>query len=107
MLGYCGLRIGEALALTWSDIEWSRRIIQVRHAFTEVSGRLVLGTPKNGKTRTVPIPQFLVEGGLRRLFDFDRAVFAPFHEAPSGIGGCAHDGESSRDMGWHLVNPAS
>ena len=129
MLGYCGLRIGEALALTWSDIEWSRRIIQVRHAFTEVSGRLVLGTPKNGKTRTVPIPQFLVEGGLRRLFDFDRAVFAPFHEAPSqnlghiqgyapfgspeasggggapfhevpsGAAGAAHDGESSRDMG--------
>lgn len=98
MLGYCGLRIGEALALTWSDIEWSRRIIQVRHAFTEVSGRLVLGTPKNGKTRTVPIPQFLVEGGLRRLFDFDRAVFAPFHEAPSGVAGAAPDGESSRDM---------
>ncbi|WP_252865373.1 hypothetical protein, partial [Mobiluncus mulieris] len=44
-----GLRIGEALALTWSDIEWSRRIIQVRHAFTEVSGRLVLAHRRTAK----------------------------------------------------------
>lgn len=99
LLGYCGLRIGEALALTWGDIEWGRRIIHVRHAFTEVSGRLVLGTPKNGKTRAVPIPCFLVEGGLRRLFDFDQAVFVPLPEAPSGVGGVSCGG-SFEDGGF-------
>lgn len=46
-----GMRQGELLALTWGDLDFTRREIHVRQSFTE--GRT--GTPKNGKTRRIPM----------------------------------------------------
>jgi integrase len=59
LLGYTGLRWGEATALRVRDIDLSRRRIDVRRAFSDVGGRIVLGTPKSHQSRTVPIPRFL------------------------------------------------
>lgn len=41
-----GLRIGEALALRWSDVDLEGQSLRVSRSVAEVSGRLVLGTPK-------------------------------------------------------------
>jgi integrase len=41
-----GLRIGEALALRWSDLDLPGGSLQVRRSVAEVSGRLVEGAPK-------------------------------------------------------------
>ena len=59
MLGYTGLRWGEATALRVCDIDFARRRIDVRRAFSDVGGKIVLGTPKSHLARTVPLPRFL------------------------------------------------
>lgn len=59
LLGYTGLRWGEATALRVCDIDLSRRRIDVHRAFSDVGGRIVLGTPKSHQSRTVPVPRFL------------------------------------------------
>ena len=41
------------------DIDLARRRIDVRQAFSDVGGRVVLGTPKSHQSRSVPIPRFL------------------------------------------------
>jgi integrase len=40
------------------DLDFGRRI-DVRRAFSDVGGKIVLGTPKSHLARTVPLPRFL------------------------------------------------
>lgn len=56
LLGYTGLRWAEATALRVCDIDLDRRRVDVRRAFSDVGGRVVLGTPKSHQSRTVPCP---------------------------------------------------
>ena len=49
LLAKTGLRIGEALALEWDDIDFHGRFIQV----SKTTDRGRTGTPKNGKSRRV------------------------------------------------------
>jgi integrase len=49
LLGRTGLRIGEARALQWGDLDFNQRIINVDRAFSDGE----IGTPKSGKTRKV------------------------------------------------------
>lgn len=58
-LGYTGLRWGEATALRVCDIDLGRRRVDVRRAFSDVGGKIILGTPKSHLARTVPLPRFL------------------------------------------------
>lgn len=85
LLGYTGLRIGEALALTPAALDLDRRIMRIERAVSEVSGRQVFGTPKNGRTRVVPIPDFL-RRDLRVLTRATRGgddfLFATKHGTP-------------------------
>lgn len=59
-MSYTGARIGEALALTVGDLDLARRRAVIRQTWTEDSGRMVLGAPKTGKSRTVPVHGFLI-----------------------------------------------
>jgi integrase len=59
LLGYTGLRWGEATALRVCDVDPARRRIDVPRAFSDVGGRVVLGTPKSHQSRAVPMPRFL------------------------------------------------
>jgi integrase len=60
VLGYCGLRFGEAAALRIGDVDLPARRIRVQRSVTAVTGRgLVEGDPKNHDARTVPVPKFL------------------------------------------------
>jgi integrase len=106
LLGYTGLRWGEATALRVCDIDLARRRIDVRRAFSDVGGRIVLGTPKSHQSRTVPIPRFLAReiakviisknsddlifttpgGSVLRLSNWRRSAFQPAC-ARSGLGG--------------------
>jgi integrase len=52
----CGLRIGEALALAWSDCDFSRELLHVRRTLTNTrAGVAIGGTTKSGKPRTLPM----------------------------------------------------
>ena len=97
VLGYTGLRWGEATALRVCDIDLGRRRIDVRRAFSDVGGKIVLGTPKSHLARTVPLPRFLAvdlaafvvgknpddlvfttaSGSMVRLSNWRQAVFLP------------------------------
>lgn len=62
-LAYSGLRIGEAAALTWSDVDLKKGTVSVRHTVTEIAGKgLTLSRPKTrAALRTVPLPKTIVE----------------------------------------------
>lgn len=60
VLGYCGLRFGEAVALRARDVKDSR--ITVRTSVTNVTGKgLVEDTTKTSKVRWVPVPGLVWE----------------------------------------------
>ena len=59
-LAYTGLRWGEMAALRVRSIDFERSRVQVDESLTEVSGRLVRGTPKTHERRSVPLPLSLL-----------------------------------------------
>jgi len=59
-----GIRLGELLALEWSDIDWNKRIIEVSKTYDYRLKKTRL--PKNKKTRTVDLTPATVEA-LRNL----------------------------------------
>lgn len=55
VLGLCGLRWGEATALTVRDVDFDRNRIHVSKSVTKVGKSFELGTPKSNKARDVPM----------------------------------------------------
>jgi len=61
---HAGLRIGEALALDWEDIDFIKSQIEVTKSFNPSLGEV--GPTKNGKGRTVPMSVTLEQTLLSR-----------------------------------------
>lgn len=62
VMGYCGLRLGEATALRVSNIDLPARRIRVRRSVTHVRKiGLTEGPTKTHTTRTVPVPKFVIK----------------------------------------------
>jgi integrase len=62
-----GARRGELLALKWSDVNFSRGTIAIRRALEQTKRGVIEKTPKNGKSRMVPLPASAIEAlRLRR-----------------------------------------
>lgn len=82
LLGWSGLRWGEAVALRRQSIDVKRRRIRVREAMSEVHGSIAVGSPKTHETRTVIVPRFAVDAVAPLLagLDADDLVFT----APAG-----------------------
>jgi integrase len=82
VLGYCGLRWGEAAALRVGRVDTMRGRIEVVEAVTEVNGEAVFGTPKTHQVRSVPVPAFLRDLLAQHVagLDEDALVFS----APRG-----------------------
>lgn len=58
-LATTGLRFGEAAELRGKDIDMRRQRIRVARSVTDVGGRMLIGPPKNGKERDVPMTAFI------------------------------------------------
>lgn len=55
-LVHTGLRRGEALALTWDDVDLEDRLVRVRGTLARVNGELTVLEPKSAKSRrTIPL----------------------------------------------------
>lgn len=59
VLGTCGLRFGEVAELRWRDVDLPNLRLRIARSVTLVDGRFVVGSPKNGKARTVSLPAFV------------------------------------------------
>ena len=55
VLGLCGLRWGEATALTVGDVDFAMNRLHVNKSVSQVGGGYQLGSPKNGRSRDVPM----------------------------------------------------
>ena len=55
-----GLRLGEVLALRWSDIDLARSTVAVRQALAKTEDGWTMGEPKTGaSTRLIKLPEFV------------------------------------------------
>ena len=60
ILYWCGLRLGELLALTYEDINLEKKTIRVNKSFQRLNGEDVITDPKTDKSkRVIAIPDFL------------------------------------------------
>lgn len=107
LLGYCGLRFGEAAALQVADVDVAARRIRVRRSVTYVRKTgLVEGPTKNHSSRTVPVPEFVARLLATEIGDSDGSVLVftsargggyltlgqaryTFQKAAAAVDGCA------------------
>jgi integrase len=108
VLGYGGLRIGEAVALRRRSVDLAACELTITESVSDVNGHLEFVRPKNDKPRTVSMPPFLRDmmavhldvyarrdvqalvftdgrGGVLRADNFRKREFYPAVEA-AGIG---------------------
>lgn len=68
-----GLRLGEALAIEWSDIDFERRTLAIKRSLIEVGGHVQMSPPKTkGSKRNVDLGGLAIEALLRRLSAHDQ-----------------------------------
>lgn len=74
VLYWCGLRIGEAQALTFKDIDFKKKLIEVNKTYYRLKGQDCVGTPKTKQSyRTVIMPDFLAD----ELKEYKNMVYKP------------------------------
>lgn len=62
MLYWCGVRMGELLALTPADFDFERQTVTINKSYQRLKGRDVITSPKTVKSnRTIKMPEFLCE----------------------------------------------
>lgn len=74
VLGTCGLRFGEVAELRWRDLDLENLRLRIARSVTLVNGVFEVGSPKNGKARTVSLPAFVAD--LLVPGDLDALVFS-------------------------------
>ena len=60
-LAYCGLRWGELVALRVRDVEFLRKRLTVHDNAVQLGVKHAVGQTKSRKTRSVPVPQFILD----------------------------------------------
>ena len=69
VLYWCGIRLGELLALTMADFDFEKRTLTISKSYQRINREDVITTPKTEKSnRTIVIPNFLCEE-LKNYFD--------------------------------------
>lgn len=99
VLAYCGLRFGEAAALTVTDVNLERARLRIHRSATVVDSKIVVSGTKSNKGRDVPIPQFLGEMLTERIEDMspEQLVF------PDSRGGYLRSNNVRRRWWDHAV----
>ena len=62
MLYWCGIRVGELLALTPSDFDFPHSTVSISKSYQRLNGEDIITDPKTPKSkRTIKMPEFLAE----------------------------------------------
>lgn len=62
ILYWCGIRVGELLALTPANFDFENRLLRINKSYQRIKGRDVITDPKTKKSiRTIKMPKFLCE----------------------------------------------
>ncbi len=62
LLYWCGIRVGELLALTPVDFDFDKKTLTINKSYQRLKGRDVITSPKTLKSnRTIKMPQFLCD----------------------------------------------
>lgn len=62
MLYWCGIRVGELLALTPADFDLKKRTVTISKSYQRLHGEDIITSPKTPKSnRTIKMPKFLCE----------------------------------------------
>ena len=62
MLYWCGIRVGELLALTPADFDFKSRTVTISKSYQRLHGEDIITSPKTPKSnRTIKMPKFLCE----------------------------------------------
>lgn len=83
-LAYSGIRWGEAVALTGTAVDPLHHRIHIDTSATEVRGRLVVGTPKSHRIRTVVIARSVSDRLARHMSVTDRGPSDSVFASPRG-----------------------
>lgn len=60
MLYWCGIRVGELLALTTKDFDYEKGTVSINKSYQRLKGKDVITTPKTKKSnRVITMPEFL------------------------------------------------
>ncbi|NLM19203.1 MAG: site-specific integrase, partial [Clostridiaceae bacterium] len=61
ILYWCGIRVGELLALTMNDFDLEKKILTINKSYQRLEGKDVITSPKTAKSnRVISMPDFLV-----------------------------------------------
>mgnify|MGYP001046236294 FL=1 len=75
MLYWCGIRLGELLAITPSDFDFDRHTVTINKSYQRLKGRDVITSPKTVKSnRTIKMPKFLcdeMQAYIKMLYEID------------------------------------
>lgn len=81
ILYWCGLRLGEMLALTPADFDFNKETLRVNKSYQRINGKDVITDPKTIKSnRVIQMPHFLseeIEDYIQRLYKIkkDERIF--------------------------------
>jgi integrase len=76
LAAFCGLRLGELLALRWGQVDLVDGRLRVVETMAEHDGKLYIGPPKTKATvRSVPLPDFVMESLVERSTGTDADTF--------------------------------
>jgi len=99
-----GIRIGEALALEWRDVDWDSPALRIQRAVKKrraASRKQVIGTTKSDRPRTVYIAPYLTEMLRRDRVEQDAWGTAPPLIFPSDAG--THLDQDNVRGRWHAA----
>ena len=72
VLYWCGLRIGEALALNWNDIDFNKKTIRINKSYSDYKHRITNPKTQNSY-RTVIMPNKCFNA-VSKLFEHDKQI---------------------------------
>lgn len=72
VLYWCGLRIGEALALNWNDVDFNKKTITINKSYSEYKHRITNPKTQNSY-RTVIMPNKCLDE-VSKLFEHDKQI---------------------------------